>query len=443
MSGSGGGGEGEEGRLVGGASQPADADASLRPKRLAEFIGQAQLKSNLAVFVEAARARGEAMDHVLFAGPPGLGKTTLAQIVAAELGVGFRMTSGPIIQRAGDLAALLTNLQPRDVLFIDEIHRYNRAQQDGLLHEVEAGTVSLIGATTENPSFALNPALISRCLVVVLDRLDDAALLQLLDRAEVAIGHALPLEPPARARLAELADGDGRYLLNMVESLADLPGEPALDVEAMGHVLSRRLPIYDKQQEAHYNLISALHKSVRGSDPDAALYWLCRMLEGGEDPRYIARRMIRMANEDIGLAQPEAVVQAVTAAEVYERLGSPEGELALAQVVVHLALAPKSNAIYRAFGAARRSAKEHGSLMPPAHILNAPTKLMKALGYGQGYAYDHDAPDHFSGQGYFPEGMERPSFYHPTEEGLEKRLKEKLQHLAGLRRARGSGEGGA
>ncbi|MCB9968846.1 MAG: replication-associated recombination protein A [Geminicoccaceae bacterium] len=418
----------------------------LRPQTLEDVVGQ-----DAALAADSPLGRMLAhknLGSLILWGPPGCGKTTLARLLAREVGqellpLSAVMSGVAELRKAFESARRLAAAGRRPVLFIDEIHRYNRAQQDGLLHEVEAGTVSLIGATTENPSFALNPALISRCLVVVLDRLDEAALLQLLDRAERAIGHALPLEPAARARLAELADGDGRYLLNMAESLADLPAEPALDVEAMGHVLSRRLPIYDKQQEAHYNLISALHKSVRGSDPDAALYWLCRMLEGGEDPRYIARRMIRMANEDIGLAQPEAVVQAVAAAEVYERLGSPEGELALAQVVVHLALAPKSNAIYRAFGAARRSAKEHGSLMPPAHILNAPTKLMKALGYGQGYAYDHDAPDHFSGQGYFPEGMERPSFYHPTEEGLEKRLKEKLQHLAGLRRARGSGEGGA
>lgn len=418
----------------------------LRPQTLEEVVGQ-----DAALAADSPLGRMLAhrnLGSLILWGPPGCGKTTLARLLAREVGqellpLSAVMSGVAELRKAFEGARRLAASGRRPVLFIDEIHRYNRAQQDGLLHEVEAGTVSLIGATTENPSFALNPALISRCLVVVLDRLDEAAQLQLLERAEAAIGHALPLEAPARARLAELADGDGRYLLNMAESLADLPAAPVLDVEAMGHVLSRRLPIYDKQQEAHYNLISALHKSVRGSDPDAALYWLCRMLEGGEDPRYIARRMIRMANEDIGLAQPEAVVQAVTAAEVYERLGSPEGELALAQVVVHLALAPKSNAVYRAYGAARRSAKEHGSLMPPAHILNAPTKLMKALGYGEGYAYDHDAPDRFSGQDYFPEGMERPTFYAPTEEGLEKRLKEKLQHLAGLRRARGSGEPGA
>ncbi len=418
----------------------------LRPQTLEEVVGQDAALAGDSPLGRMLAHRN--LGSLILWGPPGCGKTTLARLLAREVGQDLLPLSAVMsgvaeLRKAFEGARRLAAGGRRPVLFIDEIHRYNRAQQDGLLHEVEAGTVSLIGATTENPSFALNPALISRCLVVVLDRLDEAALLQLLGRAEAVLGHALPLEPQARTRLAELADGDGRYLLNMAESLADLPAEPVLDVEAMGHVLSRRLPIYDKQQEAHYNLISALHKSVRGSDPDAALYWLCRMLEGGEDPRYIARRLIRMANEDIGLAQPEAVVQAVTAAEVYERLGSPEGELALAQVVVHLALAPKSNAVYRAYGAARRSAKEHGSLMPPAHILNAPTKLMKALGYGEGYAYDHDAPGRFSGQDYFPEGMERPTFYAPTEEGLEKRLKEKLQHLASLRRVRGAGEPGA
>ena len=422
------------------ASQQTKAAAPLaerlRPGSLGEVVGQ---DAALAADSPLGRmlAAGKLGSLILW-GPPGCGKTTMARLLAKEVGeqllpLSAVMSGVAELRKAFEAARKLGTSGRRPVLFIDEIHRYNRAQQDGLLHEVEAGTVSLIGATTENPSFALNPALISRCHVVVLGRLDDAALGQLASRAEAALGHALPLTAAARERLLELADGDGRYLLNMVESLADLPPDPSLDVEALAQVLQRRLPVYDKQQEAHYNLISALHKAVRGSDPDAALYWLSRMLDAGEDPRYLARRLIRMANEDIGLAQPEAMVQAVTAAQVYERLGSPEGELALAQVAVHLALAPKSNAVYRAYAEARRSAKEYGSLMPPAHILNAPTRLMKELGYGKGYDYDHDAPDRFSGQSYFPDGMARERFYQPTEEGLEKRLKERGEWLEHLR----------
>jgi putative ATPase len=297
--------------------------------------------------------------------------------------------------------------------------------------------VTLIGATTENPSFALTGALLSRCQVLVLHRLDQPALDALIGRAEQALGHRLPLDAEARARLTELADGDGRYLLNMVENLADLPPAPTLDPAALAHVLQRRMPLYDRQQEAHYNLISALHKSVRGSDPDAALYWLARMLAGGEDPRYVARRLVRMASEDIGLADPSALPLAIAASQAYEQLGSPEGELALAQCTIHLASAPKSNAAYRAFGAASRAARESGSLMPPAHILNAPTGLMKQLGYGRGYAYDHDAPDRFSGQDYFPDGMARETYYQPTGEGEEAEIRRRLEAWAKLRAARG------
>ena len=433
--------EPDEAKATAAAAPAIDAPLAerLRPRSLAEIVGQDAALSQGAPLGRMLAARK--LGSLILWGPPGCGKTTLARLLAREVGeqllpLSAVMSGVAELRKAFEAARKYARTGHRPVLFIDEIHRYNRAQQDGLLHEVEAGTVSLIGATTENPSFALNPALISRCHVVVLERLDSDALGRLLDRAEHALGHRLPLDDAARDRLVEFADGDGRYLLNMVESLADLPAAPMLDVEALAAVLQRRLPVYDKQQEAHYNLISALHKAVRGSDPDAALYWLCRMLEGGEDPRYLARRLIRMANEDIGLAQPEAMVQAVHAAEVYERLGSPEGELALAQVTVHLALAPKSNAVYKAYGAARQAAREHGSLMPPAHILNAPTRLMKTLGYGAGYAYDHDAPDRFSGQDYFPEGMARERFYRPTEEGLEQRLKERLEWLDERRQER-------
>jgi putative ATPase len=279
----------------------------------------------------------------------------------------------------------------------------------------------------------------SRCQVLVLNRLDHDAQAALIARAERAIGHALPLDPDARARLIELADGDGRYLLNMVENLADLPPEPLLDPAALAQILQRRMPLYDRQQEAHYNLISALHKAVRGSDPDATLYWLARMLAGGEDPRYIARRLVRMAGEDVGLADPQALILAIAASQAYEQLGSPEGELALAECAVYLACAPKSNAVYLAFGEAARAARDSGSLMPPMHVLNAPTRLMKDLGYGGGYEYDHDAPDRFSGQSYFPDGMARPSFYRPTEEGAEAALKQKLERFAKLRRKRSTG----
>jgi putative ATPase len=319
------------------------------------------------------------------------------------------------------------------LLFVDEIHRFNRAQQDGFLPVVEDGTVVLVGATTENPSFALNGALLSRCQVLVLRRLDDEALETVLARAEQDIGHALPLTPEARASLRAMADGDGRYLLNMVEQLAMLPETAPLDPQALAELLARRAALYDRDREEHYNLISALHKSLRGSDTDAALYWFARMLAGGEDPRYIARRLVRFASEDIGLADPQALPQILSAWEAYERLGSPEGELALAQAVIYLGTAPKSNAAYTAIKAAMRTAKETGSLMPPAHILNAPTKLMKSLGYGSGYAYDHDEADGFSAQNYFPDGMARPSLYQPKDRGFERELGKRLEYWARLR----------
>jgi putative ATPase len=320
------------------------------------------------------------------------------------------------------------------LLFIDEIHRFNRAQQDSFLPYVEDGTVILVGATTENPSFELNAPLLSRTQVLVLNRLDDGALEELLVRAEAEEARTLPLIADARAALRAMADGDGRYLLNMAEAVLALPAEPLIDTAQLAEVVQRRVPLYDKSQEGHYNLISALHKSLRGSDTNAALYWLARMLTGGEDPRYIARRLLRFASEDIGLADPQALVQAIAAWEAYERLGSPEGELAIAQCVIYLGTAPKSNAAYKAEKAAAKAAKENGSLDPPKHILNAPTSLMKDLGYGDGYEYDHNTEEGFSGQNYFPEGMDRHQFYQPAERGFEREIAKRLEYWDKLRR---------
>jgi putative ATPase len=413
----------------------------LRPHGLGEVVGQDHLLGPAGTLTRML-ARGSLASLILW-GPPGVGKTTIARLLAERAGLHFTQLSA-VFSGVADLKRCLEEATRRraagqgTLLFVDEIHRFNRAQQDGFLPVVENGTVTLVGATTENPSFALNGALLSRCQVLVLRRLDDAALERLLARAEAEIGHALPLAPEARDTLRAMADGDGRYLLNMAEQLAALGADaPPLDVAALSDLLARRAALYDKDREEHYNLISALHKSMRGSDADAALYWYARMLVGGEDPRYIARRLVRFAAEDIGMADPQALPQTVTAWEAYERLGSPEGELCLAQAVVYLATAPKSNALYSAIGAAQRAARGTGSLMPPAHILNAPTKLMKQLGYGAGYAYDHGEADSFSGQNYFPDGMDRQEFYRPRDRGFEREIGRRLEYWARLRQEKG------
>ncbi|MCQ4160226.1 replication-associated recombination protein A [Roseomonas sp. GC11] len=425
----------------------------LRPRQLQEVVGQEHLLGPEGAITRML-GRGALASLILW-GPPGVGKTTIARLLAEAAGLRFAALSA-VFSGVADLKKAFDEARARrrpglsgggpsgggqgTLLFVDEIHRFNRAQQDGFLPVVEDGTVTLVGATTENPSFALNGAILSRCQVMVLRRLDDAALERLLARAEQLSARALPVDEAARGVLRAMADGDGRYLLNMAEQLLALPeGSAALDPAGLSALLARRAALYDKDREEHYNLISALHKSLRGSDPDAALYWFARMLEGGEDPRYIARRLTRFATEDIGLADPSALPAALAAWETYERLGSPEGELALAQLVVHLGAAPKSNAVYVGYKEARRAARETGSLMPPAHILNAPTKLMKQLGYGAGYAYDHDEDGGFSGQNYFPEGMERQRFYRPAGRGIEARILDRLREWDALREQRMAG----
>jgi putative ATPase len=409
----------------------------LRPKALADVVGQAHLLSPQAPIGRMLTAH-RLVSMVLW-GPPGCGKTTIARLLAQQTDLVFEPLSATF-SGVADLRKVFQSAQRRrevgqgTLLFVDEIHRFNRAQQDSFLPYVEDGTIVLVGATTENPSFELNGALLSRCQVLVLKRLDDSALTTLIARAEQLLGSAMPLDDDARQALIAMADGDGRYLLNMIEQVQSLTGP--INPAALADAVQKRAPLYDKSQEGHYNLISALHKSMRGSDPDAALYWLARMLHGGEDPLFIARRLVRFATEDIGIADPHAVQQALAAWDVYERLGSPEGELAIAQAVVYLATAPKSIAVYRGLTTASAAAKRTGSLMPPAHILNAPTRLMKDLGYGKGYQYDPDTEDGFSGADYFPDAMPRQTFYEPTRNGYERRIAERLTELARLRSAK-------
>ena len=410
----------------------------LRPTKLSDVVGQDHLvgpEGTLTRMLASGR-----IPSIILWGPPGTGKTTIARLLAGETGLIFEQMSA-IFSGVADLKKAFEQARMRreqgrsTLLFVDEIHRFNKSQQDSFLPYVEDGTITLVGATTENPSFELNGALLSRAQVLVLNRLDEEALSALIGRAELFEKRPLPLDADARASLLSLADGDGRYFLNLIEEVfASVPeGGASLNSEALGKAVSKRLPLYDKAADGHYNLVSALHKSVRGSDPDAALYYLARMLTAGEDPLFIARRLVRMANEDIGLADPQAVKQALAAKDVYDFLGSPEGELALAQATVYLATAPKSNALYTAFKAAMNAAKETGSVAPPKIILNAPTKLMKQQEYGLGYQYDHDQPEAFSGQNYFPDSLGRQEFYQPVERGFEREVKKRLEYWTKLR----------
>ena len=410
----------------------------LRPRNLDEIVGQEHLVGDGAPI--RRMIDGGRLASMILWGPPGCGKTTLARILSDHTDLHFEQLSA-IFSGVQDLRRVFEAAKVRKrngqgtLLFVDEIHRFNKSQQDAFLPVVEDGTIVLIGATTENPSFELNAALLSRTQVFVLKRLDDEGLEALIGRAEKDSGRPLPVDAEARATLKAMADGDGRYVLSMAEQI--LAQGEVLDTEALLRIVQRRAPLYDKGDDAHFNLISALHKAVRGSDADAALYWFARMLAGGEHPEYVARRMVRMAVEDIGLADPQALPNCIAAWQAYERLGSPEGELALAQALIYLATAPKSNAAYRAYGAARSAAQDTGSLMPPKHILNAATTLMKKEGYGAGYQYDHDTREGFSGQDYFPDEMERIRFYDPPERGFEREIRKRLDYWEKLRKFKG------